>query len=240
MNISYIPAESGNFGAARKTSAIKYLVFHYTANDGDTAEANGKYFAAHVVQASAHFFVDDNSIVQSVSTLFTAWSVGGPKWDDCGQTGGGSMYGRITNSNSISIEMCDTLRDGKYDFTEKTLQNAAELGAMLMKQYNIPPGNIYRHFDVNGKHCPGVAGWWGKDSSQWIKFKERLARTMDKLHDEQGRDNIPNDWAKDAVDWAKSNGMLFGDASGDLLLRTPMTREAGITFIYRLYKMLGK
>jgi hypothetical protein len=64
---------------------------------------------------------------------------------------------------------------------------------------------------------------------------------MDKLHDEQGRDNIPNDWARDAVEWAKSNGMLFGDASGDLLLRTPMTREMGITFLrYRLYKMLGK
>ena len=37
-------ANKNNYGSKRATSKIKYLVVHYTANDGDTDEANAKYF----------------------------------------------------------------------------------------------------------------------------------------------------------------------------------------------------
>lgn len=37
-------AHKSNYGGSRSTSEIKYIVIHYTANDGDTDEANGKYF----------------------------------------------------------------------------------------------------------------------------------------------------------------------------------------------------
>ena len=33
-------ANKNNYGAKRSTSNIKYIVIHYTANDGDTDEAN--------------------------------------------------------------------------------------------------------------------------------------------------------------------------------------------------------
>ena len=33
-----------NFGSTRSTSNIKYIVIHYTSNDGDTDESNAKYF----------------------------------------------------------------------------------------------------------------------------------------------------------------------------------------------------
>ena len=32
-----------NYGAKRALTAIKWIVVHYTANDGDTDEGNGKY-----------------------------------------------------------------------------------------------------------------------------------------------------------------------------------------------------
>ena len=37
-------ANRNNYGAKRSTSKIKYIVIHYTANDGDTDEGNGNYF----------------------------------------------------------------------------------------------------------------------------------------------------------------------------------------------------
>ena len=39
-----------NYGSKRSTNLIKYLVYHYTANDGDTYEANAKYFHNNIVK----------------------------------------------------------------------------------------------------------------------------------------------------------------------------------------------
>ena len=70
-------ANRANYGSKRNLSKIKYLVIHYTSNDGDSDEANGKYFANNVVKASAHYFVDDDSVTQSVPDNYAAYAVGG-------------------------------------------------------------------------------------------------------------------------------------------------------------------
>ena len=163
-------ANRANYGGTRAASNIQWLVFHYTANDGDSDEGNGNYFAGSVVKASAHYFVDDDSITQSVPDLYAAYAVGGNKWTDCWKTGGGKLYGRVTNKNSISIELCDTKRDGTIRASEATLANAVVLGRELMKKYNIDIDHVIRHFDVNGKHCPK----YFMDELAWAGFKARL------------------------------------------------------------------
>ena len=50
---------------------------------------------------------------------------------------------------------------------------------------------------------------------------------------EDNDDSVPNEWAKEAVEWAKANGVIFGDENGNLMLREPCTREMVITFLYR-------
>ena len=152
-------ANKSNNREKRSTSNIKYIVIHYTANDGDTDEANANYFASRIVKASAHYFVDDDSVTQSVPDNYVAWSVGGSKYSSCKITGGGKYYTICSNSNSISIELCDTKKDGKIYPTNKTIENALELTKKLMKKYNIPISNVIRHFDVIGKICP--AYWCG-------------------------------------------------------------------------------
>ena len=147
-------ANSKNYGGERDLRNIKYIVVHYTGNDGDSDESNANYFKTHVVQASAHYFVDGNSITQSVLDDRVAYSVGGKKWTDCAKTGGGNLYGVVTNANSISVELCDEVKNGKADFTEATIRNAIDLIRLLMKKYNIDLNHVVRHFDVNGKHCP--------------------------------------------------------------------------------------
>ena len=163
-----------DYGGKRNKSAIKYIVVHYTGNDGDTDEANANYFKRKKVKASAHYFVDDDSVTISVADTNIAYSVGGAKWKDCKKTGGGKLYKKCTNANSLSIEMCDTKKDGKYNVTEATMQNTAELIRIKMKEYNIPIENVIRHFDVNGKHCPAYFCCSSANDIAWNNFKKRL------------------------------------------------------------------
>ena len=168
-------ANKKNYGGSRRISAIEYIAIHYTANDGDTDEGNGIYFHNNIVKASAHYFVDSDSVTQSVPDDHIAYSVGGSKYSNCKTTGGGKFYGKCTNSNSISIELCDDKKDKKIYPTAATIQNALELTRDLMKKYGVPAKNVIRHFDVNGKSCP--AYWCGSDE----KNKKWKSEFWDKL-----------------------------------------------------------
>ena len=162
-----------NYGSKRNTSLIKYLVYHYTANDGDTDENNAKYFHNNVVKASAHRFVDDDSVTISVPDNYVAWHCGGGLQGSKGHT----YYKKCTNTNSIGIEMCDTKRNGKYEVTPKTRSNAIALGKELVKKYGIKKENVIRHYDVTGKNCPA---YFVKDEEAWIKFRNEIFESENK------------------------------------------------------------
>ena len=163
-------ANRANYGTQRDTSKIKYLVIHYTSNDGDSDEANGKYFANNVVKASSHYFVDDNSVTQSVPDDYAAYAVGGK----C-QSNHHPMYKVITNTNSISIEMCDNHKDGTVHICDETLANTYALARALMSKYNITIDRVYRHFDVNGKLCPNCNGLL--EDAIWQNFKNNIVNS---------------------------------------------------------------
>ena len=177
-----IKAKSISYGGSRKAGDIKYLIYHYTGNITDKAVNNAKFYRdGNTRKAGAHFFVDDTDVYQSIDDLLIANAVGGSKWDDCAKTGGGTMHGIVKNANSISIEMCST----NGQISDATLNNAVELGKVLMAKYNITIDRVYRHFDVNGKHCPGWAGWYGAYSPKWYDLKNRLVSNKTSLKDVQ-------------------------------------------------------
>lgn len=221
-------ANSGNYGGSRNASQIRYLVYHYTGNDGDKAANNAKYFQNNIVKASAHYFVDDTTVWRSVPDLKVAWSVGGSKYANADKTGGGTMYGVISNTNSLSIEMCDTIRNGVYQASEATLANAAALGRVLMEKYGIPIENVYRHFDVTGKHCPSYL----VSAQKWAEFKKRLEVEI--------MDNTPSPAHKEGVEWAIANGILTGNSEGDLMLSQPVTRQQMCTMLHRLWELIER
>lgn len=170
--LTRIPCNPQNFGGYRPLSAIKYIVIHYTANKWDSAESNGKYFQNNVVKASANYFVDSDSICCSVPEDIYAYHCGGGLQG----SGGHKWFGKCTNYNSIGIEICDDINDGKIQPSEKTIENVQILTAMLMKKYNIPIENVIRHWDVTGKICP--AYFIGDESTAtgkaWINFKDEV------------------------------------------------------------------
>lgn len=145
----------------------KYIVIHYTGNKTDKATSNGNYFKIENRGYSAHYFVDDTTVVQVVSENDTAWAVGR-------NYGSNNLFGKCTNSNSISIEMCST--NGRI--SNATYQNTVELVKSLMKKYNIDAAHVVRHWDVCSKSCPGWTGWGanGCDASIWNQFKKDIVR----------------------------------------------------------------
>lgn len=174
-----------NYGSSRSTKSIKYAVAHYTGNDGDTDEANANYFANNNVGASAHYFIDDDSVTQSVPDNYVAWAVGSTGLLDQGspyRKKGAKFWGKCTNTNSLSFELCDTIDNGKRMVSKKTRANGAAFIAKKMHQYDIPIGNLIRHFDVNGKLCPI---YWVTDEDDWKKFKAEVNAELKKLKGEK-------------------------------------------------------
>ena len=168
---------------------IKYLAIHFTA--GSSSKAGSAKSVKHVFEqrkASADFCVDDRDMVQFNPDLhnYYCWAVGD----------GNGKYG-VTNKNSISIEICSSLKKGTsaavpnhsgWYFTDAALENAVKLSKYLMKKYNIPIDRVIRHYDASRKSCPGLVGWndgtlYKEDgsktkeknnSNEWIKFKKKL------------------------------------------------------------------
>ena len=174
-----------------------YLAIHYTAGASSAAgRAQSCYNTFVSRSASADFAVDDKEMVQfnpDISNYY-CWAVGDKKNQ---YSSGGTLYGKATNKNTISIEVCSNLAKGAsasaanhagWTLSDAALDNAAKLAKMIMKKYNIPIERVVRHYDISGKLCPGVIGWNNEtiygtdgkktsaksDSSKWLAFKKRL------------------------------------------------------------------
>ncbi len=234
MQIECTPCNPANYSAGR-TQPITYLVLHYTANNGDTAQNNCDYFAREAVGASAHYFVDESNIKQSVADGNTAWHCGGGLQGSAGH----AWYGVCTNSNSIGIEMCSDVVDGSYVITAQTVENAVALVQYLMATHNIPLENVIRHYDVTGKTCPAP---WVQDESQWQNFKQQLEEETMTVEDfqalwyamrQQLQDNDASAYSTDARQWALDTGLIVGDEHGMSMWEDVLTREQFITVLYR-------
>lgn len=147
---------------------ITYIVMHYTGNPKDTAPANAKYFSGANRSASAHFFVDDNSIYQSVELRDKAWHCGAHIY----------RHGSCRNENSIGIEMCTTA--GNYKISDTTKEHAAQLCAYLCKMIGISAAQVdtyvLRHYDVTGKSCPAQMA--SANNAEWNAFKARVKKIL--------------------------------------------------------------
>ena len=168
-----------------KNRKIKYIVEHYTAgvtSKQGSAKNTAAYFSNPSVNASADFIVDDVDIVQYNPDPANryCWSVGGKKYNNKG----GRLYKTVTSANSISIQICSTNKtrkvtaanDSNWYFTDAVVDRAVELTKYLMQKYNIDANHVIRHYDVNGKPCPGIYGWNAEtgNESKWKNFLSRI------------------------------------------------------------------
>lgn len=138
---------------------IQWIVIHFTAGKGDTAKNNADYFArCSGLNASAHFFVDENEIWQTVSLANTAWHCGSET---------GYYYNSCRNVNSIGIEMCSDWKNGEYVITMETQKRTVKLVQWLMEQYGIDINHVSMHYSVTRKYCPEP---FVRHYEQWTNF----------------------------------------------------------------------
>ncbi len=54
----------------------------------------------------------------------------------------------------------------------------------------------------------------------------------------QIKDNTPDSWAQEAVDWAIKNHILYGDDIGNYKLHDICMRQEMLVFMNRLYQLI--
>jgi len=212
VTVTDIACNRANYGSVRQ-SPVEYLVIHYTAVPGDTAENNGRYFAREKTGTSAHYFVDETSVVRSVPEGYTAWHCGANYY----------RHPACRNGNSIGIEICTKGKNGTYWFAPQAVERAQALARTLMEKYNIPTERVLRHYDVTGKRCP--APFVGQGQDAWEEFKGGLTlyRTLQEVPD----------WAQTSVSKLVEAGVLEGDGehlnlTGDLVRTIVILDRMGI------------
>jgi len=145
--------------SSRVGTKIKYIVIHDTGNSKKGSGANNHYlyFNGGNRNASAHYFVDDKEIIQTVEDTNASWHCGDGK----------GIYG-ITNRNSIGIEICIN-EDSNFSLAQN---NTIYLIRSLMEKHGIKRENVVRHFDASRKICPksmsGI-GW-----REWTLFYDLI------------------------------------------------------------------
>lgn len=123
---SFIPAHPGNFLALNEPRRIDLVVIHdmeWTETD-QTAEACARYFASRKIPASAHYCVDNNSVVRSVLDKDVAYCAPG------------------ANHNGLHIELAGYARQTTTEWLDAygraMLLRAAKLTEELCWEHKIP------------------------------------------------------------------------------------------------------
>ena len=246
VNLDSIPltlAYAGNYNKSPRTiDKIKYIVMHYTSNIGDTAKNNVDYFSTAFTQSSAHFFVSDGDIWQSVPITHAAYAVGLGSMSGPYRGTNPSHYKICNNSNSVSIEMCGSKTS--REASSKTKQTACELAVSLLRFLGLTPSCIIRHYDVTGKPCPA---WAVEDPAKWLEIQLEINKLfygdddmtdteenyqlfklwMERLNKEKAAENPA--WSQAAMEWAQNKG-LINDGKPSL----PVTRAELATVLQRM------
>lgn len=226
--MEFVSCNTANYRAGR-TQPVRYIVMHYTANNGDTARNNCDYYhRVGGLQASAHYFCDEHGAMQSVREGDTAWHCGA-------EAGRRYWHPECRNANSIGIEMCSRKRaDGSYYIKPETVANAATLAKDIMQRYGIDTEHVVRHYDVTGKRCPMP---WVDDPAQWTAFLAML--TPEHPNEEEDENMVKYKTIDDVPEWYRSEvqelmdaGALKGTGNGAIDISEDVVRGAIIGMRY--------
>jgi len=150
---------------------VRAIVAHWTANTdaGADAQANRNYFnngspgpKGVSRAASAHYVVDDHSIIQCLPDHEVGFHVGAKTYLPAGVDliRGTSL---TPNHFTVGFEMCVN-KDGDW---VKTYDNSVRLAAWLLLKHGLGVDQLLRHHDITGKDCPKMM----LERWAWEKFR---------------------------------------------------------------------
>lgn len=147
----------------KKTTRIRNIVIHYTANPGATARQNRDYFEGlkdtHLTKASSHFIVGlEGEIIQCIPT----WEV--------------AYASNDRNMDTVSVECCHPDETGA--FNQDTYNSMVELSAWLCLKFGLTENDLIRHYDVTGKICPK---FFVDYPEKWEQFRLDVGKKLEKM-----------------------------------------------------------
>jgi N-acetylmuramoyl-L-alanine amidase CwlA len=170
------------------------LVIHETSDDGATDEDESKYFHNNKVNASAHYFVDHDSITQLLFENKVAYHAG-----------------QTANYMYLSIELCH-FNNNESKFNE-VWKRGVWLSADICKRYGWNPLNkVVSHNWVSKTYKE-------TNHTDPLDYFIQYKKTFDDFINDVNKEMINisdqiSDWAKVSVDKAKNSGFIKGDSDG--------------------------
>lgn len=199
--IEHIPKGKLRPGAILKA---EYLTIHSTGNLRSNAKGEHAWLTNPTNDriASYHIVIDENEAIEVIPLTEVAYHAG---------TNEG-------NRKSIGLEICES-----GDRT-KTIGNAVQLVAKMLKEKGWGIDRMKRHFDWSGKICPGIM--YENNWAEWKVFVAMVEKELQKKDESKLEVSI---WAKNAAEWVVEQGISDGTRPKD-----PVTREELWTMLYRM------
>lgn len=150
----------------------EYLTIHSTSNPTSTAqnERDNLNRAGNTTSTGFHIAVDEKQAIECIPLNMVAYHAGD------GANGAG-------NSKTIGIEICESGN------REKTIQNAVELVAKMLKERSWEIDKLRRHYDwTKNSGCPRILAY--NNWEGWDTFKLQVEEKLKKTNKEKKLDII--------------------------------------------------
>lgn len=210
-----IPISAGKRSGRKITPTT--LTIHSTDNPSSTAQNERDWLVnpSNKRVASWHVCVDEKQAVMAIPLDERALHAGNQKGND----------------TSISLEICES------GDREKTLRNAVEVTAQLLRERGWGVDKLRQHHDWSGKNCPRIL----RDTGRWSWFveqvKQKLSNNEESEDDEmkiyQYVQEMPK-WAQDTFTRLVQAGYVAKDAKGEISVQ-----ECSVQPMVYLDRLLG-
>ena len=171
----------------------KGIVIHETACNGDTAAGEQHYFDSNNVQASAHAFIDWNSIIQCIQWYNVSWHAGA-----------------TANNRFIGIELCHTDDQARFnEIWKRGVWLCAYLFVNVLNMRIVTPDNLMSHAEVSDRwhetdHQDPVS-YFGNHGKSVDNFRRDVQVMITEITKPQETTPEAEQWKKDGAQWLKDN-----------------------------------
>lgn len=155
--------------SGQKILGVKFVVAHDTGNPNSTAAGNVGYFiqSANELEASAHTFVDDVSVIECIPLTEKAWHVVRNTPID------NQKFGVDANDYAIGVELC--YFPGNLIRTQGAYDNYVDYIKGLCSKYNIDPLKfVVGHYQIDPKRKTDPMNAFNIINKTWEQFMEDL------------------------------------------------------------------
>lgn len=147
----------------------------------------------------------------------------------------------------VAVDFCQNIRGQEYSdtaFFENVATIAKHLGFTWggdWKGFRDMPHLEYTKF-MPGSSTSWLVRTYGTPEAfrqTWDQNGDELDMTKEQLLSVEGTGDQPSEWAREATEWAKANGIVNGDGMGNYGWQQPITREAMATILHNFAEKTG-